>query len=102
MINAQGLLLTNFSEADATAVRDWLAPIDPDFKVSCCSDAMLDSTLEDALTKSDGSVRHDPGWDPQGAGVPRVAVFSGITRQQALDMADLWHLSGEPLFGNYA
>ncbi len=91
----QGLLLTNFSETDAKAVRDWLAPIDPDFKVSCCSDALLDSTLEEAVTASDGSFRHDAGWHQQAADVPRVAVFSGITRQQALDMADLWHLSGE-------
>ena len=90
----QGLLLVGFSEEDTEKVRKWFAAMEAGFPVSSCTEQMLGSSLEGAVTDRDGSFRCVSEWQQTKELVPRAAIFSGLSREETNGIAQYWESSG--------
>lgn len=70
--------------------------MEPDFRVSCCSDDLLSMPSIEALSGPDGSFRDNSEWEKTNEiWVPRVALFSGTSSEEYLGIIQYWESTGK-------
>lgn len=90
----QGLLLVGFEQGDFEAVKEWFAAMEPDFRVSCCTDDLLALPCGEALMNADGSFRNHPDWQKPNELVPHIAIFSGLSEAEYFGLVQFWETTG--------
>ena len=89
-LDLQGMLLIGFSKADGTAVEAWMLQMEPTFIVSHCTAAMLDATLDEAVSdRSSGGFWREPHARVDEV-LPRLVLLSGMTGEESVAIAEHW------------
>lgn len=100
--NLRGVLLVGFAEEETSAVRSWFSSIEPGFKVACCQEEYLGKTMGEVFEAPHGQLGAESAWQAPRELVPRAAIFSGMTKDEMLGVAEFWSSSGvkDPIFSS--
>ena len=81
------MLLVGFSKEHGDAARQWMQQMEPEFRVSHCTAAALDGTVEQAVA---GTGLEQDSAEAVNEVLPRLVLLSGMSGEEAVAIAEHW------------
>lgn len=86
----QGMLLVGFSEEHGGAAKRWMQQMEPDFPVSHCTAAILEGTVQHAVTEAGTQQFRREEHEQINEILPRLILLSGMSGEEAVAIAQHW------------